>query len=104
MVAGPSRRARRHGRARRPGSNAYHREIGELVGATGVGALVAVGDLAHAYVEAAVDVPESVWVETAAEAVDAARALIDPGDCVLVKGSRAFGLEVVAEALARPRV
>ena len=87
-----------------PGSNAYHREIGELVGATGVGALVAVGDLAHAYVEAAVDVPESVWVETAAEAVDAARALIDPGDCVLVKGSRAFGLEVVAEALARPRV
>jgi UDP-N-acetylmuramyl pentapeptide synthase len=27
-------------------------------------------------------------------------ALLRPGDCVLVKGSRAMGLEVVAEALA----
>jgi UDP-N-acetylmuramyl pentapeptide synthase len=28
------------------------------------------------------------------------RRLLRPGDCVLVKGSRAMGLEAVAEALA----
>ena len=37
----------------------------------------------------------------AAAATDMARELIHPGDCILVKGSRAAGLEVVAEALAR---
>ena len=46
----------------------------------------------------------TTWVETAADAVVEARGLIEPGDCVLVKGSRAIGLEVVAEALARPAV
>ena len=87
-----------------PESTAYHREIGVLVGDVGVGALVAVGDLARGYLEAAADVPVTTWVETAADAVVAARGLIEPGDCVLVKGSRAIGLEVVAEALARPSV
>jgi UDP-N-acetylmuramyl pentapeptide synthase len=29
--------------------------------------------------------------------------VVEPGDCVLVKASRALGLEVVAEALAAVR-
>ena len=32
-------------------------------------------------------------------AIDIARNLLRPGDCILVKGSRAAGLEIVAEAL-----
>ena len=35
----------------------------------------------------------------AKEAADVARGLVQPGDCVLVKGSRVVGLEVVAAAL-----
>ncbi len=86
-----------------PDSAAYHREIGELVATTGVGALVAVGELARGYLDSAI-VPSTAWASTAADAVAEARAVIAPGDCVLVKGSRAIGLEVVAEALARPPV
>ena len=40
---------------------------------------------------------------TAAEAVEAARGLVRPGDAILVKGSRAVGLEVVADALLEPQ-
>ena len=36
---------------------------------------------------------------TAAEAADTLAALLRPGDVVLVKGSRAVGLEAVAEKL-----
>jgi UDP-N-acetylmuramoyl-tripeptide--D-alanyl-D-alanine ligase len=43
------------------------------------------------------------WTATAAEAVELARALVRPGDAILVKGSRSVGLEVVADALLEPR-
>ena len=42
---------------------------------------------------------ESYAVADAAEAAALAGELIEPGDMVLVKGSRGVGLEVVAEAL-----
>jgi UDP-N-acetylmuramyl pentapeptide synthase len=38
-------------------------------------------------------------VETVDEAVAVLEELLGPGDCVLVKGARAMGLERVAEAL-----
>jgi UDP-N-acetylmuramyl pentapeptide synthase len=38
-------------------------------------------------------------VDTIDEAVALLEGLLDPGDCVLVKGARAMGLERVAEAL-----
>jgi UDP-N-acetylmuramoyl-tripeptide--D-alanyl-D-alanine ligase len=73
---------------------AYHREVGELVRELGV-TVIAVGALARDYVSNG-----GVWVATADEAADALRALLQPGDVVLVKGSRAVGLEVVAEKLS----
>ena len=70
----------------------YHREVGELARELGVDVL-AVGELARAYGAAA-------WVPDAASAAAAARELVRPGDAVLVKASRAVGLEGIAPALA----
>jgi UDP-N-acetylmuramoyl-tripeptide--D-alanyl-D-alanine ligase len=78
---------------------AYHREIGKLAAELNVAALLAVGDLARYYLEGARGVTTTAWAGTAAEAVDAAADLVEPGDCVLVKGSRVVGLEAVAAAL-----
>jgi len=71
---------------------AYHREIGELVHRLGIEQVIAVGDLARAY--------GGDWVPSAADAATKLRAALRPGDVVLVKGSRAVGLEAVAENLS----
>jgi UDP-N-acetylmuramoyl-tripeptide--D-alanyl-D-alanine ligase len=75
---------------------AYHREIGELASRLDVAELVAVGQLAREYGSNGVS---TRWVSTAEEAADALRELLRPGDVVLVKGSRAVGLEAVAANL-----
>jgi UDP-N-acetylmuramoyl-tripeptide--D-alanyl-D-alanine ligase len=72
----------------------YHEEIGRE--AEPVDVVLGVGELARGYA------PDE-WVPTAAEAVELARGLVRPGDAILVKGSRAVGLEVVAEALGESR-
>jgi UDP-N-acetylmuramoyl-tripeptide--D-alanyl-D-alanine ligase len=82
-----------------PGAPSYHRDVGALATELGISALLAVGGLAHHYLDSP-GVPESSWVATAAEAAAAAMSIVQPGDCVLVKGSRAVGLEAVAAALA----
>ena len=87
-----------------PGAEAFHREIGELAASQGVETLVAVGDLARGYVEGASGVPVTRWIPDAATAAAEAHELVEPGDCVLVKASRAVGLEAVAEALAAVKV
>jgi len=69
---------------------AYHEEIGRE--AAGVDVKVGVGELARHYA------PDE-WAPTAADAVEVVRGLVRPGDVILVKGSRAVGLEVVADAL-----
>lgn len=74
----------------------YHREVGRRAAALGIEELVAVGPLARAYLET----ESGVWVETAAEAAAVVCALLEPGDCILVKGSRAVGLEAVGQTLA----
>ena len=83
-----------------PGAPAFHEEIGREVERHGVEALVAVGELARGYLEGAAGVPVTRWARDAESAAVEAAEVLRPGDCVLVKASRAVGLERVAEALA----
>jgi UDP-N-acetylmuramoyl-tripeptide--D-alanyl-D-alanine ligase len=76
-----------------PGTAAYHREIGAHARAEGVDLLIGVGAAARDY-----DPDELVG--DPAEAAELLAAQLEPGDAVLVKGSRSAGLEAVAEALA----
>jgi len=77
----------------------YHRQVGEAAARAGVSVLVAVGSLAAEYLAGA-RVPTMRWAADAEAALAEATTLVEPGDCVLVKGSRSVGLEVVAEGLA----
>ncbi len=77
-----------------------HTRVGEIAADTGVDVLVIVGAGARPAAIAArergltvVDAPD------ASAALDAVRGMARPGDAVLVKASRAIGLEVVADAL-----
>ncbi len=74
----------------------FHLELGRLASELGVDELIAVGGPARAYL---VDGPNGAWAPDAAAAIELACELVRPGDCVLVKGSRSVGLEVVADAL-----
>jgi UDP-N-acetylmuramoyl-tripeptide--D-alanyl-D-alanine ligase len=76
-----------------PDAAAYHREVGEHARRLGVEVLVGVGELASEYA------PKR-QVDDADAAADVLAAELGPGDAVLVKGSRAVGLERVAEKLA----
>lgn len=80
-----------------PGERAYHLEIGEHAGAAGVDVLVTVGALAAAMSERFGG--EVHPVADAGEAAALVPELLEPGDAVLVKGSRAVGLELVCRAL-----
>lgn len=74
----------------------YHREIGELARRLGIDSLLAVGEPARAYLEG---YRGGLFVPDAAAAAQEASDLLRGGEWVLVKGSRAVGLELVAEAL-----
>jgi UDP-N-acetylmuramoyl-tripeptide--D-alanyl-D-alanine ligase len=78
----------------------YHREVGATAAALGVDALLAIGPLARGYAEGAADVPLVRWAPTLEEGLVILPEVVRPGDCVLVKGSRAMGLEAVADVLA----
>jgi UDP-N-acetylmuramoyl-tripeptide--D-alanyl-D-alanine ligase len=77
-----------------PEAAAYHREIGRHARERGVEVLIGVGELASEY-------GPDEHVADAEAAADALAAALGPGDAVLIKGSRAVGLERVAEKLAR---
>ncbi len=75
-----------------PDAAAYHREVGQHAREQGVELIIGVGELAAAY-------EPDQHVADADAAADALAAALGPGDAVLVKGSRAVGLERVAEKL-----
>jgi UDP-N-acetylmuramoyl-tripeptide--D-alanyl-D-alanine ligase len=70
----------------------YHEEIAALAQELGIEVL-AVGDLARAY-------GADRWEPDAGAALATAQAIVRPGHAVLVKASRAVGLEGIAPALA----
>jgi len=75
-----------------PGSAAYHRAVGEHARAAGVDLVIGVGEPAREYG------PDEL-VADPDEAAELLAALLSSGDAVLVKGSRAAGLEAVAAQL-----
>ena len=75
-----------------PDSAAFHREVGEHARAAGVDLVIGVGAPARDYD------PDEL-VADPGEAAELLAARLEPGDAVLVKGSRSAGLEAVAEQL-----
>jgi UDP-N-acetylmuramoyl-tripeptide--D-alanyl-D-alanine ligase len=76
------------------GAPELHAEIGR---AATVDLLLAIGPLARNY-------DGTHWVATVDEALSVLDEIVRPGDAVLVKASRALGLERVADAIQRVRV
>ena len=80
-----------------PDERRFHADLGARAREAGVDLLVTVGDLAaHAGPAHGGTVHA---VATAADAAALLPGLLEPGDTVLVKGSRGVGLEAVALAL-----
>jgi UDP-N-acetylmuramoyl-tripeptide--D-alanyl-D-alanine ligase len=79
-----------------PDAPTYHREVGEHARGEGVDMLIGVGEPARGYE------PDEL-VADPAEAAELLAAQLEPGDAILVKGSRSAGLEAVAETLVELR-
>jgi UDP-N-acetylmuramoyl-tripeptide--D-alanyl-D-alanine ligase len=80
-------------------SDDAHARVGALAGELGVDVLVGVGAGGRTIAAAATRVADVRTAADAREASDIVRALVAPGDTVLVKASRAVGLEAVAARL-----
>jgi UDP-N-acetylmuramoyl-tripeptide--D-alanyl-D-alanine ligase len=68
-----------------------HREVGRALEELSIDVVVAIGPQAVAY--------GGRHVDTVEQAVSLLGEILRPGDCVLVKGARAMGLEQIADAL-----
>jgi UDP-N-acetylmuramoyl-tripeptide--D-alanyl-D-alanine ligase len=78
----------------------YHRQVGAAASELGVDELLAVGELARGYLEGGVP---GRWAANVHDALRLVDELVRPGDAVLVKASRAVGLEALAAALTQIR-
>jgi UDP-N-acetylmuramoyl-tripeptide--D-alanyl-D-alanine ligase len=89
------------------GHEAEHEALGALVSSLGVDRLVVVGEAARPMLRGAglggSSGGSAVLVPDAGAAADLVRREVRPGDVVLVKASRAAGLERVAAALLDPQ-
>jgi len=82
-----------------PDADRYHREIGALAARVGIDIVLSVGDQARAYLDGAGSGVDGHAVADVDAAVERLATLVRPGDRVLVKGSRAAGLESVPDLL-----
>ncbi len=86
-----------------PNAAQMHEEVGEFVARHGIDRLVACGslgrNLARGATQAGLDRACIAEVPDAQAAVVAVKAIVKPGDVVLIKASRGMRLELVAEAL-----
>jgi UDP-N-acetylmuramoyl-tripeptide--D-alanyl-D-alanine ligase len=84
-------------------SEREHERVGELVARLGIERLITVGDEAEPILRAAiregVEPENAVAYATGEDALEDVRAWAHEGDVVLFKGSRAVGLEKLAEAM-----
>jgi UDP-N-acetylmuramoyl-tripeptide--D-alanyl-D-alanine ligase len=78
-------------------ARAYHREAGRLAAEAGVDLLVCVGDEARWYAEAFTG--KTIFYKDADEAADSLGESLQPGDYVIVKGSRGVGLDTLTRKL-----
>lgn len=80
-----------------------HQELGRHIARSGAEQILAVGEfseeIAYGAIQAGMPEESITYVPTVTEAMDRARALARDGDFILVKGSRAVGLERVVEDL-----
>jgi UDP-N-acetylmuramoyl-tripeptide--D-alanyl-D-alanine ligase len=83
-----------------PDAPSYHLEVGAAARRAGVEALVGVGPLARGYLEGGEGIPVTRWAPDTDSGIAALHEILEPGDCVILKGSRSMGLEAIAEALA----
>jgi UDP-N-acetylmuramyl pentapeptide synthase len=83
-----------------PDEERYHREVGEEAGRLGIEVLVAVGSRAAWCADAADGPAETLRYAGVEEAAEALPGLLQPGDVVLLKGSRGMALERLIPALA----
>ena len=79
-----------------PDAASFHREVGALARGLGVQPIVGVGELARDYA------PDA-WAPDAHSAAELVEPMLEPGDAVLIKGSRSVGLEAVARELSQRR-
>lgn len=79
-----------------PDAPVYHREVGAHARELGIGPIVGVGELARHYA------PDR-WAPDAHAAVPLVDGILTEGDVLLVKGSRAVGLETLTDELAARR-
>jgi UDP-N-acetylmuramoyl-tripeptide--D-alanyl-D-alanine ligase len=100
-LAVPGRRVAVLGEMRElgPHHDSEHRAVGEHLVHAGVAVAVVVGEAAAALADAVDPRIELHRVRDAGAATELVSALVRPGDAVLVKASRAVGLEVVATRL-----
>lgn len=83
-----------------PAGPELHERVGAAARSLGYTVMVAVGEPARAYLDGAGGAVEGHWVADRDAAVDLLSAMLQPGDRVLVKASRAAGLEGVAAGIA----
>jgi UDP-N-acetylmuramoyl-tripeptide--D-alanyl-D-alanine ligase len=77
----------------------YHEEIGDLIEELGIEVVIAIGDETLPYVQSQ-DSPGRRWIADA-DAFDRVAGLLRPGDAILVKASRAVGLEGIPTSIEK---